>query len=171
LEAHFQGSGIVREEVPGIFGGTKRLDRQVANRVVTYRRMGWAIAFFDPYKSPEMDGIFPAVLQEGREVLVPSLVKIFRACLASGYVPSAWRQVKVVFKPNPGRNTYSGPKDYRRISLTSFLLKTMERLVDRYLRDEALAQSPLHPIQHAYSAVKSTETALHQTLVRVDKTL
>jgi hypothetical protein len=68
----------------------------------------------------------------------------------------AWRQVKVVFIPKPGRNTYSGPKDYRPISLTSFLLKTMERLVDRYLRDEALVQSPLHPNQHAYQAGKST---------------
>jgi hypothetical protein len=90
----------------------------VANRVVTYRRVGWAIYSFDPYKSPGMDGIFPALLQEGREVLVPYLVRIFRACLDTGYVPTAWSQVKVMFIPKPGRNTYSGPKDYRPISLT-----------------------------------------------------
>jgi hypothetical protein len=103
----------------------------VVKRVVTYRRVGWAIDSFDPYNSPGMDGIFPALLQEGREVLVPYLVRIFRTCLAAGYVPKAWRQVKVVFIPKPGRNTYSGPKDYRPISLTLFLLKTMERLVDK----------------------------------------
>ena len=40
-----------------------------------------------------------------------------------------------MFIPKPGRNAYRGPRDYRPISLTSFLLKTMERLVDRYLRD------------------------------------
>jgi hypothetical protein len=79
-------------------------------------------------------------------------------------VPPAWRQVKV-FIPKPGRNTYCGPKDYRPISLTSFLLKTMERLVDRYLRDETLVSSLLHPNQHAYQARKSTETALHQLVV------
>jgi hypothetical protein len=118
-----------------------------------------------------MDGIFPALLQEGREILVPYLVKIFRACLATGYVPMAWRQVKVVFIPKPGRNTHSGPKDYRPISLTSFLLKTLERLVDRYLRDGVLVHSPLHPHQHAYQAGKSTETALHQLVVRVDRVL
>jgi hypothetical protein len=55
-----------------------------------------------------------------------------------------------VFKPKPGRNSYSGPRDYRPISLTSFLLKTMERLVDWYLRDETLALVPLHSNQHAY---------------------
>jgi hypothetical protein len=47
----------------------------------------------------------------------------------------------------------------------------MERLVDRYLRDEALAIVPLHPNQHAYQAGKSVEMALHQLVVRVEKAL
>ena len=95
---------------------------------------------------------------------------LLTACLATGYVPAIWRQVKVVFIPKPGRNIYSGPRDYRPISLTLFLLKAVERLVDRYLRDEALAIVPLHPNQHAYQAGKSVKTALHQ-LVRVEKVL
>ena len=74
-----------------------------------------------------------------------------------------------MFIPKPGRDSYSGPRDYRPISLTSFLLKTMERLVDRYLRDEVLAHMPLHSNQHAYQAGKSVETALHQLIVRVEK--
>jgi len=45
----------------------------------------------------------------------------------------------------------------------------MERLVHRYLRDEALAQVPLHPNQHAYQARKLVETALHQLVVQVEK--
>jgi hypothetical protein len=105
--------------------------------VVTYRRVEWAIDTFAQYKSPGVDGIFPALLQQALEIVTPHLVRIFRACLVTGYVPAMWRQVKVVFIPKPGRNCYSGPRDYRPISLTSFLLKTMERLVDRYLRDNA----------------------------------
>jgi len=99
-------------------------------------------------------------------VVIPHLVRMFRACLQTDYVPATWRQVKVVFIPKPGRNTYSWPRDYRPISLTSFLLKTLERLLDRYLRDEALAIVPLHPNQHAYQAGKSVETVLHQLVVR-----
>jgi hypothetical protein len=99
-----------------------------------------------------VDGIFRALLLEGREILVPYLVRIFRACLATGYVQIAWRQVNVVFIPKPGKATYGRPKDYRPISLTSFLLKTMERLVDRFIRDEMAVISPLHPNQHAYQA-------------------
>ena len=71
--------------------------------------------------------------------------------------------------PKPGRNSHSRPKDFRPISLTSFLLKIMERLVDRYLREEALALLPLHPNQHAYQAAKSMEIALHQLMVWVEK--
>jgi hypothetical protein len=139
--------------------------------VVTYRRVEWAIDSFAPYKSPGVDGIFPAMLQKGREVVIPYLVRIFCACLATGYVPAIWRQVKVVFIPKPGRNSYSGPRNFRPNSLTSFFLKTMERLVDRYLRNEGLALVPLHRNQHAYQAGKSVETVLHQLIVRVEKAL
>jgi hypothetical protein len=47
----------------------------------------------------------------------------------------------------------------------------MERLVDRYLRDETLALRPLHPNQHAYQTGKSVDTTLHQLVVRVEKAL
>jgi len=87
------------------------------------------------------------------------------------YVPAIWHQVKVVFITKPGRNSYCGPRDFRTISLTSFLLKTMERLVDRFLRDEILTLQPLHPNQHSKQAGKSVEMALHQLVVRVEKAL
>jgi hypothetical protein len=47
----------------------------------------------------------------------------------------------------------------------------MERLVDRFLRDEVLALQPLHPNQHVYQTGKSVEMALHQIVVRVEKAL
>jgi len=143
----------------------------LVTRAVAYRRVEWAIDSFAPYKSPGVDGIFPALLQKAREGVIPYLFRIFLACLATGYVPAKWRQVKVAFIPKRGMNSYSGPRNYRPISLTSFLLKPVERLVDRYLRDEALAFVPLHPNQHAYQAGKSVETALPQLFVRVEKAL
>jgi len=75
-----------------------------------------------------MNGTFPALLQEGREV-IPCLLRIFRACLSTDHVPAIWRQVNVMFKRKSGRNSYSGHTDFRPISPISFLFKTMERLV------------------------------------------
>ena len=74
-----------------------------------------------------------------------------------------------MFIPKPGRNSYCGPRDFRPMSLMSFLLKAMERLVDRFLRDEILACKPLHPNQHAYQAGNSVETVLHQLVVQAEK--
>ena len=47
-----------------------------------------------------------------------------------GYVPAAWQGARVVFIPKPGKCGYTSLKDCRPISLTSFLLKTSERLID-----------------------------------------
>jgi hypothetical protein len=42
---------------------------------------------------------------------------------------------------------------------------------DKLIRDEILTSSPLHPNQHAYQTGISTETALHQLMVRIEKVL
>jgi hypothetical protein len=47
----------------------------------------------------------------------------------------------------------------------------MDRLVDRYLRDETPALRPLQPNQHAYQTSKSVDTALHQVVVLAEKAL
>ena len=146
LTTHFPSSEVTQElAAPAAAFRTGCSDWRLAAGVVTYRKVEWAIHSLPPYESPGMDGIFPALLQEGQEVVVSYLVRIFRACLSTGYVPAIRRQVKVVFIPKTSRNSYSGPRDFIPISLTSLLRKTMDKLVDRYLRDEALAQVPLHP--------------------------
>jgi hypothetical protein len=83
----------------------------MAVRVVTYRRVEWAIDSFAPHKSPGVDGIFTALLQEGQRAVVSYPVRMFYTCLATGYMQAIWHQVKVVFIPKPNRNSYCGPRD------------------------------------------------------------
>jgi hypothetical protein len=110
LATHFPNSVVTEEEAaPAVAHCAKHLDWWVAARVVTYTRVEWAIDSCAPYKSPGMAGIFPALLQEGQRIWVPYLVKIFHACLATGYIPAVWHQVKEVFISKPGRNSYTGP--------------------------------------------------------------
>ena len=128
LTTHFPNSGVKQESAaPAAALLARRPDWRLAIKVITYRRVEWATDSFAPYKSPGADGIFLTLLQRARETVIPYLVRNFRACLATGYVPAIWRQVKVVFIPKPGKDSYSGPRDYRPISLTSFLLKTTEK--------------------------------------------
>jgi len=51
--------------------------------------------------------------------------------------------------PKPERTDYTTVKAFRLISLMSFLLKTLERLVDRFIRDDTLIKYLLNENQHA----------------------
>lgn len=63
-----------------------------------------------------------------------------------------WWITRVVFIPRPGRIDYNQAGAYRPISLTSSLLKTMERLIDRHVRDGPLRPRPLYALEFAYQA-------------------
>lgn len=56
----------------------------------------------------------------------------------------------MVFIPKLGRNYHVRAKDYRPISLTSFLLKILERLVDRFFKTGPLRSHSLAKAQYAY---------------------
>lgn len=143
-------------------------DWATAQRVVSKGRVPWAIGSFAPYKSPGPDGIYPALLQRGLVALEAPLTKIFRACIAYGCIPVSWRRSRVAFIPKGGRVGHSVPKDYRPISLMSFVVKTLERLIDRHM-EESLLMNPLSDAQHAYRKGRSTETALHRVVEYVEK--
>jgi hypothetical protein len=86
---HFPNSGVTQEAAaPAAALLTSRPDWRLATRVVTYRRVEWAIDSFTPYRSSGVDGIFLALLQQAQEVVIPYLVRIFCACLVTGYVPA-----------------------------------------------------------------------------------
>jgi hypothetical protein len=136
--------------------------------VINKSKIRWALGTFKPFKSVGTDGIVPVLLQQVAEDAVPNLCHIFRACMAYGFIPTAWRQVKVSFIPKPGKLDYTETKAYHPISLSSFLLKTMEKLVDRHIREGKLKEYPLHRNKHAYQIGKSIETALHNVVTRIE---
>jgi hypothetical protein len=99
------------------------------------------------------------------------LLNFFGASIAPRHVPQTWRATKGVFIPKPGRNDHIKDKGFRPISLPSFVLKTLEQLVDRFLKTGPLVQHLLAASQYAYRDGRSTETPLHHLMVRVEKQL
>ena len=146
-------------------------DWEEAKKIITPERVEWGINEFKPFKSPGTDGIYPVMLQKGLAVLRHPLCEILRASLALSHIPTSWRNVRVVFIPKPGRPTYALAKSYRPISLTSFIQKLLEKIVDRHIRDGALKAMPLHRYQYAYQSGKSCEMAVHELVSRCKKTL
>lgn len=129
---------------------------------ITISKIEHAIERFSPFKSPDDDGIFPALLQKAKKEVSPILQKLFRASLTLGYIPIAWRGVLVTFIPKAGKDCYRKPGTYRPISLMSFILKPLEKLIDKKIRYKDLKDEPLCDTQHAYQSGLSTSTALHK---------
>lgn len=142
-----------------------------ASRIVTVSKIRWAVKSLSPYKSPGPDGIRPICLQQGIEHLLPVMCKLFRASLALGHIPKVWRMSRVVFIPKPGKTRYTDPKSFRPVSLTSFMLKTLEKVVLRHVGDTSLKVNPLHENQHAYIPGRSCDSALHHLVGRIEKVL
>ncbi|XP_070854154.1 uncharacterized protein [Drosophila suzukii] len=76
----------------------------------------------------------------------------------------------VVFIPKAGKASHTMTKDFRPISLTSFLLKSFERLIGLHIRS-VMDSKQLSAAQHAYSKGKSTESALHAVVSQIEKSL
>ncbi|XP_029162920.1 uncharacterized protein LOC114934411 [Nylanderia fulva] len=137
METYFPGSQPLTTKHPLPIMPTPRVgyvlkEWALAARVVYPEGVKWAIRSFDPYKAPGPDGIYPILLQKELDLLIGPLTKILRASIALRHIPPAWSDIKVCFIPKPGRNGHILAKDFRPISLTSFILKTLEKLVEFY---------------------------------------
>ena len=178
LRVHFPGSEIILEPSGGWDGlelelpkwDGSREDWAVSGRVISYDKLKCALFSFQTYKSPGIDGIMPIMLQQGFEPLAGKLLMLLRASLALGYILMSWRQIRVVFISKPGK-PLSQVKSLRPISPMSFIFKTLEKLLDRHIRDGVLVETPIHQNQFDYRAGMSTEMALFQVPHRLEKSL
>ncbi|KAL7741810.1 hypothetical protein ACLKA6_012036 [Drosophila palustris] len=132
--------------------------------------IAWAINSFKPFKSPGPDGIAPAHLQHAGNTAINWLQSIFTGIFRTGQIPEPWKNSKVVFIPKAGKASHITAKDFRPISLTSFLLKTFERILSLHLR-AIIPCDLISNSQHAYRKGRSTETALHSVTATIEKSI
>jgi hypothetical protein len=93
-----------------------------------------------------------------------SLTIIFILCNATGYVPSSWTAVSIIFIPKPGHNSYIQVNLFHPINLMFFPLKTIKMPVDRYIPDGDLVRFPLHLQEYTYKTGRSMQAALYTLL-------
>ena len=81
--------------------------------------------------------------------------------LRHSYVPSAWKEGTCIFLSKPGTESYFEAKSFRMITLTSFQLKWLERLILYHIKEDNNVQAKLSASQYRYRAGVSMETALN----------
>ena len=138
---------------------------------ITNKKVKESFKSFGPTKAAGPDGWKPIILQNLDESTIDFIVMIYKSCLALGHNPKAWTKSKVIFIPKMGKDNYDSPKSFRPISLTDFLYKGLERIVQWELESKYKIQNKMHKMQFAFSKNKSTDGALSQVADKIESGL
>ena len=122
------------------------------------------------FKSAGPNGLKPIVMKHFGPKAIGCITKLFQAIYSTGYIPTEWRKSRVVFIPKPQKSDYGDVGSFRPFSLTQFVFKTMERVIEWSLMEHANDYGKISNMQHAYSGTKGTDTAL-STLVNMIESL
>ena len=136
---------------------------------ITEEKVARAISTFGSNKSPGPDGIKPIVLKNLSKKGIKILTKLFKISVMLNYVPRSWREARIALLPKPNKERYDVPKSFRPIALTSFIFKTLERVVLWELEDTVLNKRPISKHQHAYLKGKSCDTALSVVVDKIEQ--
>ncbi len=120
----------------------------------------------NPHKAYWPDQITPTILKELHSEIAPILKIIFQKSLDSGTLPSIWKRANVA--PIYKKGERSNPANYRPISLTCVLCKTLEHIVASSMTKHFTNLDILHDMQHGFREKRSCET---QLLMLVDDLL
>lgn len=134
-------------------------------------KIKWALNSFQSFKSPGEDGIFPVILQKATDQIYKIIQQLYIASASLSHIPKSWRGTLVSFIPKAEKDNLHDAKSYRPISLMSFILKAMEKIVNRHLNETTFTTKPINRYQHAYQKGRSTDSALHEVLTTIESAL
>ena len=110
----------------------------------------------NPTKAMGMDGLHPRLLKEASQELSKPLAILFRKSLSEGHLPEDWKcgQVSPIYK----KGSKSTPSNYRPVSLTSIVCKSMESIIREDLLEHM--KPYLSKYQHGFLNGRSCVTQL-----------
>lgn len=115
-----------------------------------------------PNKAPGLDGLHPRILKEMAEVISTPITDIFRKSVSSGELPTTWLQA--VITPIFKKGDRSDASNYRPVSLTSILCKTLERIIIIHILNHLKSNHLKCKQQHGFSSGKSVTTNLLEAM-------
>ena len=128
-----------------------------------------AISSFGPDKAPGIDQLRPRSLQALTDPILKRICRLYQAMLKLSYTPRKWRECNVIFLAKPGRDSYDQSKSFRPLSMSSFMLKTFEKLVLWQILATALKESPINKNSHAFRSGYSVDTCISDLTDQIEK--
>src|SRR6201990_2844 len=116
--------------------------------VISSKDVTSALSKLNTKKAYGPDGIPPMVLKTCASELAPCLGKLFRLCLSTSTFP--------FIQPVPKKGDHSQPSNYRPISLTSFLSKVFESILNRKIWKHLNSSNLISDRQNGFRKKRST---------------
>ena len=113
-----------------------------------------------PNKHCQLDPLPTWMLKECIDELLPSIMEIINASLASGCVPNSFKTALITPIIKNLKNDPNDLKNYRPISNLPFLSKVLEKVVAHELHHHLQSNDLYAKMQSAYRKHHSTETAI-----------
>ena len=136
-----------------------RTDRRLKELVVTTAMVLEQLKGLDVDKScGPSDELHPRLLLELADQIAQPVAMLFNATLKSGELPTDWK--KATIAPIYKKGLRNLAENYRPISLTSILCKTMEKFVRDAVVNHLYEANLLSPKQYGFISGRSTTTQL-----------
>lgn len=132
----------------------RMFDGSLTQIEITHEHIRTVLRELQPESAMGPDDLHPYVLKACADELAYPLQIIFRRSLREGDLPTRWKTSLVI--PIFKKGSRFDPLNYRPISLTSVVCKTMERLVCTQLRDYLETNSLLTTNQFGFRSGRST---------------
>ena len=138
---------------------THLLSNQVSQTLIRILRL---FSFSEFHKACGPDELPNMVLSKCAKSLAPGISVLFQKSLDSGILPKDWTDANVtpVFK----KGDKHAPENYRPVSLTSVISKTLEHIVCHHMHAHFDEHKVLTDVNHGFRSGFSCETQLTVTI-------
>ena len=109
-------------------------------------------------KSLGPDKIHAAFLKHVAFEIAPLLTHLYQQSLRNGTVPVSWKQANIT--PVYKKGDKIDPRNYRPVSLTSLVCKTMEHILVRQIMKHIESNDILTDVQYGFRSKQSCEAQL-----------
>ena len=134
----------------------KLKEEELTRQRITLHELLSALKKLKTKKSPGPDGITNEMLKNLGNVAVEKLLEIFNHSWNTGTLAQVWREATMIPIHKKGKDK-NKPASYRPISLTSCVVKTLERVINERLLWHLETGNILVPEQAGFRRFRSTE--------------
>ena len=141
---------------------------EITDSFLDYIDVTLAIEDIPSGASPGPDGVPPSILKKAKVNIARMLVVVFKTSIDNGEVPEILK-LAFVTPVNKG-GSRAKPVQYRPISLTSHIIKTLERVLRKSLVGFLECQGKMDPNQHGSRSQRSCLSQLlehHEEILRM----